>query len=354
MLTVEAPQHAGTARTAACLSTPALLAFALCATGAGAVAWHLNAAAPAAARPGIPLCSNSCSKLLAHLSAIGVTDYTGEGTCDDGGSGSSSSACLYGTDCRDCGPRKSLEPPPPPPAPKSLPKMGTITPTSTTTIALFSGVGGKGGVTLYKGDNVGIMNEGVKAAGVKKGLHRLGEVSKQLGLELELGSPRRPRPILAQDSVSLKAMINGFSDGRERGALTRTPKGTGRAGDARRWACRRRRRPASRPCSSRAWATSGARRERGVCAQGVSETPPLLHFFARPLLRRRRQQPRAIREQAQCRWGDSRWGDSRCGARGRPRVFGRGGGPWRVRCGRERDLERGVCASATLMALILP
>jgi len=218
MLTVEAPQHAGTARTAACLSTPALLAFALCATGAGAVAWHLSAAAPAAARPGIPLCSNSCSKLLAHLSAIGVTDYTGEGTCDDGGSGSSSSACLYGTDCRDCGPRKSLEPPPPPPAPKSLPKMGTITPTSTTTIALFSGVGGKGGVTLYKGDNVGIMNEGVKAAGVKKGLHRLGEVSKQLGLELELGSPPPPPPTLAQHIASLNAMINGFSDGVAKGA----------------------------------------------------------------------------------------------------------------------------------------
>lgn len=31
--------------------------------------------------------------------------YSGDGSCDDGGYGSASSLCKFGTDCDDCGPR---------------------------------------------------------------------------------------------------------------------------------------------------------------------------------------------------------------------------------------------------------
>ncbi|MBN1655739.1 MAG: hypothetical protein JXA30_18385 [Deltaproteobacteria bacterium] len=42
--------------------------------------------------PGEPLCSNSCRS-------------AGDGTCDDGGMGSIFETCAFGTDCLDCGPR---------------------------------------------------------------------------------------------------------------------------------------------------------------------------------------------------------------------------------------------------------
>ena len=54
--------------------------------------------------------------------------YTGDGSCDDGGSESDFSVCAYASDCADCGPRLTLSPPPvmpasPPflPAPPALP-----------------------------------------------------------------------------------------------------------------------------------------------------------------------------------------------------------------------------------------
>ena len=39
-----------------------------------------------------PYCTNTCT-------------FAGDGTCDDGGTGSEFHACAYGTDCADCGPR---------------------------------------------------------------------------------------------------------------------------------------------------------------------------------------------------------------------------------------------------------
>jgi len=35
-----------------------------------------------------------------------VTEYDGEGVCDDGGEGSEWGACALGSDCDDCGPRE--------------------------------------------------------------------------------------------------------------------------------------------------------------------------------------------------------------------------------------------------------
>jgi len=38
---------------------------------------------------------------------VGVTDYSGDGQCDDGGPGSDWGACEYGSDCEDCGARSA-------------------------------------------------------------------------------------------------------------------------------------------------------------------------------------------------------------------------------------------------------
>jgi len=55
---------------------------------------------------GVPLCRNDCGKYLATLRQQGVTEYDGEGVCDDGGEGSEWGACALGSDCDDCGPRE--------------------------------------------------------------------------------------------------------------------------------------------------------------------------------------------------------------------------------------------------------
>eukprot|EP00966_Prymnesium_polylepis_P273771 6324320-Prymnesium_polylepis.1 len=60
--------------------------------------------------------------LLASASLAGdvcIEDcaYPQDGICDDGGPGSQYSACDYGADCTDCGPRALPPPPPPPPPP---------------------------------------------------------------------------------------------------------------------------------------------------------------------------------------------------------------------------------------------
>lgn len=69
---------------------------------AGYVAAHLGAHA------GARLCTNACVDFLHHLNEIGLTDYDGDGACDDGGEGSDWGACSYGTDCDDCGSRPPL------------------------------------------------------------------------------------------------------------------------------------------------------------------------------------------------------------------------------------------------------
>lgn len=56
------------------------------------------------------LCTDTC--------IVDGKDSNSDGTCDDGGQGSSNSACDYGTDCADCGVRiNTLSPSPPPPLP---------------------------------------------------------------------------------------------------------------------------------------------------------------------------------------------------------------------------------------------
>jgi len=58
-------------------------------------------------------CNNEC---------LGAPEYAEDGTCDDGGVGSTYSDCELGTDCEDCGFQvRCLVPPSPPPQPPKLP-----------------------------------------------------------------------------------------------------------------------------------------------------------------------------------------------------------------------------------------
>ena len=57
--------------------------------------------------------------------------WVNDGECDDGGEGSVHSACYYGADCSDCGPRIGRPPPPPsPPEPPSPPPWSPWPPDS--------------------------------------------------------------------------------------------------------------------------------------------------------------------------------------------------------------------------------
>jgi len=64
------------------------------------------------------VCTNTCPNSPYPLSLFGP-GVGRHGFCDDGGDGSGSSICDFGTDCNDCGPRVLPSPPPSPPSPPS-------------------------------------------------------------------------------------------------------------------------------------------------------------------------------------------------------------------------------------------
>ena len=68
------------------------------------------------------------------MTCLNTCGARSDNECDDGGSGSEFSLCALGTDCEDCGPRLTSDPPPPPlpappppqPPPSTLPPCSTI------------------------------------------------------------------------------------------------------------------------------------------------------------------------------------------------------------------------------------
>jgi hypothetical protein len=50
-------------------------------------------------------CEDNCTNLVPYLHSTIIVDYSNDGSCDDGGPDASFSACAYGLDCFDCGPR---------------------------------------------------------------------------------------------------------------------------------------------------------------------------------------------------------------------------------------------------------
>lgn len=58
----------------------------------------------------LPVCSNECTSPRGE-----AMPHYANGVCDDGGPGSESDVCAYGTDCDDCGPRANQPPAAPPP-----------------------------------------------------------------------------------------------------------------------------------------------------------------------------------------------------------------------------------------------
>ena len=75
---------------------------------------------PPLAPPNAVVCSNACTRPASvggHLGGHQAMPHGTNGVCDDGGSGSQSAVCAYGSDCDDCGPRASQPPAAPPPVP---------------------------------------------------------------------------------------------------------------------------------------------------------------------------------------------------------------------------------------------
>lgn len=156
-------------------------------------------------------CTEECSAYLHHLNAEGVTSYTGDGVCDDGGEGSVWGACALGTDCRDCGvrapssnvgaappppspspPPPSLRPPPPPsPTPPpllSVPTAGTLHGSSITTVTIA-------GVRMYSGDNIKMLEDPASHdKEMRLAMENLKKVSDKYGLRIEFVPPPPPPP----------------------------------------------------------------------------------------------------------------------------------------------------------------
>eukprot|EP00967_Tisochrysis_lutea_P013948 scaffold15669_cov34-Tisochrysis_lutea.AAC.2 len=154
------------------------------------------------------LCTNTCSAYLQHLRDAGVTDYSGDNACDDGGPGSDWGACDLGTDCKDCGQRYILgesdseqwssqlhTPVPAPPPPLAVPTYGSMHGASTTTITLFKGVGGAPGVPIFKSDNIRLAKGAAdhhKEIGMA--MDNVMKVSQKYGLDIEILPPPPPPP----------------------------------------------------------------------------------------------------------------------------------------------------------------